>query len=98
MAKRNPKRPTRISNSLMVRLDDDSKAVLVQAAELRHVSVSDYVRTITVSQARREVAAASERTIVMTPDEQLAFWNALHEPAKLTPSQKQLGNVMRGQA
>jgi uncharacterized protein (DUF1778 family) len=98
MAKRNPKRSTRISNSLMVRLDDDSKALLVQAAELRQVSVSDYVRTITISQARREVAAATERTIVMTPDEQLTFWNALNEPAKLTPSQKQLGKLMRGQA
>ncbi len=34
----------------MVRLDEDSKACLVQAAELRRVSLSDYVRTVTVAQ------------------------------------------------
>ena len=30
---------------LMVRLDADSKAYLARAAELRRISVSDYVRT-----------------------------------------------------
>jgi hypothetical protein len=29
-----------------------------------------------VPQARREVRAASKQVIAMTPDEQLAFWNA----------------------
>lgn len=38
---------------LMVRLDEDGKAVLARAAELRWVSVSDYVRMVTVAQARR---------------------------------------------
>lgn len=82
----------------MVRLDEDSKEVLVRAAELRQISVSDYVRQVTVAQARKEVHAASVQTICMTPDEQLSFWTALSEPTKLTPAQKKLGQMMRGEA
>ncbi len=84
--------------SLMVRLDEESKAALVRAAELRGISVSDYVRQVTVSQARKEVAAANEQTIAMTPEEQLAFWTALAAPVKLTAAQKALGKVMRGES
>lgn len=83
---------------LMVRLDEESKAFLAQAARLRQISVSDYVRTITVAQARREVQAAREQTIALTPEEQLAFWNALHETPRLTEAQKELGATMRGEA
>ena len=46
----------------MVRLDAEGKAFLAQAAELRRISVSDYVRTVTVPQARAEVFAAREQT------------------------------------
>lgn len=81
---------------LMVRLDESSKELLSQAAELRKVSVSDYVRMITLAQAKREVAAARDQMIVLSPDEQLAFWTALQAPAQLTPAQKKLGAVMRG--
>ena len=87
------KKPT----SLMVRLDEESKAILKRAAELRGMSVSDYVRTVTVPQARREVQGAEKYVIVMTPDEQLAFWTALNNPPKLTPAQKKLGAIMRGE-
>ena len=85
------------ASPLMVRLDDESKQCLAEAASLRHVSVSDYVRTVTVPQARREVRAASEQVIAMTPEEQLSFWNALNETPKLTPAQRRLGSIMRGQ-
>jgi uncharacterized protein (DUF1778 family) len=88
----------RTPSSLMVRLDEDSKAVLARAAELRKISVSDYVRTVTVAQARKEVLAAQEQIIALSPDEQLAFWNALNEPPVLTPAQKKLGRIMRGEA
>ncbi len=81
---------------LMVRLDEESKEVIARAAELRQISISDYVRQITVTQARKEVTAAAEQTIAMTADEQLAFWTALHAPAKLTATQKRLGRLMRG--
>jgi uncharacterized protein (DUF1778 family) len=86
------------SRSLMVRLDEESKASLTRAAELRGISVSDYVRDVTVSQARREILAARERTIALTPEEQLAFWQALNEPAKLTRAQRRLGAIMRGKS
>ena len=61
---------------LMVRLDAESKRYLTRAAELRQMSRSDYVRTVTIAQARREVLAARGDVLVMTPEEQLAFWNA----------------------
>lgn len=83
-------------SSLMVRLDSDSKQALADAARLRGISVSDYVRTVTVAQARREVASAKEQTILLSPEEQLAFWQALQAPARLTPAQKRLGALMRG--
>ncbi|HVX60473.1 MAG TPA: DUF1778 domain-containing protein [Pirellulales bacterium] len=82
---------------LMVRLDEEGKRLLAQAAELRRISVSDYVRTVTVAQARREVASAQQHAIALSPEEQLAFWHALEAPAKPTPAQKRLGALMRGQ-
>jgi uncharacterized protein (DUF1778 family) len=82
---------------LMVRLDEESKRCLVEAAELRHISVSDYVRTVTIPQAKREVGAARENVIAMTPEEQLTFWTALGGVPRLTPSQRRLGSVMRGE-
>ena len=94
-------KPTRQTTSqkaspLMVRLDSESKQALTDAAELRRISVSDYVRTVTVAQARREVASARDQTILLSPDEQLAFWQSLQAPPKLTPAQKRLGAIMRG--
>jgi len=85
------------SSPLMVRLDEESKQCLAQAAELRKISVSDYVRFVTVPQARREVRAAQEQVIALTPEEQLSFWKALEETPKLTPAQRRLGSVMRGE-
>jgi uncharacterized protein (DUF1778 family) len=81
----------------MVRLDEESKAHLVRAAALRRISVSDYVREVTVAQARREVQAAREQTIALTAEEQLAFWNALSATPKLTEAQRRLGAAMRGE-
>jgi uncharacterized protein (DUF1778 family) len=80
----------------MVRLDADSKQVLTAAAQLRRISVSDYVRTVTVAQAQREVASARERTILLSPAEQLAFWESLQSTPRLTPAQQRLGVMMRG--
>ena len=87
--------PTK-GSSLMVRLDDESKSWLMKAADLRKISISDYVRTVTVAQARREVVSADNGVISLTRDEQLALWQALQAPRKLTPAQKRLGRLMRG--
>jgi uncharacterized protein (DUF1778 family) len=100
MAKSRPTRRTKQTGKLgqlVVRLDAESKALLTQAAELRRISVSDYVRTVTVPQARKEVLASSEQVISLTPDEQLAFWNALNATPELTEAQRRLGALVRGE-
>jgi uncharacterized protein (DUF1778 family) len=81
----------------MVRLDARSKQLLTKAAQRRGISLSDYVRTVTVAQARREAEAAEEHVIRLTPEEQLAFWKALQQEPRLTPAQRQLGKLMRGE-
>jgi uncharacterized protein (DUF1778 family) len=86
----------RASNSVRIRLDEDSKECLTQAARLRGFSVGDYVRAVTVPQARRELLAAREQTLAMAPEEQLAFWKALAEPPVLTEGQRRLGVIMLG--
>jgi uncharacterized protein (DUF1778 family) len=91
-----PSKKSRTTSPLMVRLDKESKAYLARAAELRCVSVSDYVRSVTVAQARREVLASRDQTVAMTLEEQLAFWNALNETPRLTERQRRLGSVMQG--
>jgi uncharacterized protein (DUF1778 family) len=99
MASRSSKKAaaTKTTRPLMVRLDEQSKQCLTEAADLRHISVSDYVRTVAVAQARREVDDAREQVVVLTPEEQLSFWNALVEKPVLTPSQRRLGAKMRGE-
>ena len=94
-----PHRPkkTRASSPLMVRLDEDSKTCLTRAAKLRGISVSDYVRMVVVAQARREIREDRDGIISLTPDEQLAFWNALNEAPALTEAQRELGAIMRGE-
>jgi len=86
------------ASPLMVRLDAESKDCLVRAAELRQTSVSDYVRAVTVAQARREVASARQQILALAPDEQLAFWNALNQTPALTNAQRRLGAAMRGES
>ena len=96
-SRRSP-RPASATNSLMVRLDGESKTCLSQAAQLRHISISDYVRTVTVAQARREVQASREQSIALTSQEQQEFWNALNEAPMLTGAQRRLGALMRGES
>lgn len=99
VAKKKAKRTSSAKASpLMVRLDAESKRAIEEAAALRRISVSDYVRTVTVPQAEREVSAACDNIIRLTPEEQLALWTALNEPPKLTAAQRKLGAMMRGKA
>lgn len=95
---RSSRKQKKTDSPLMVRLDRESKAHLAEAAALRRISVSDYVRTVTIAQARREVRAAREQVIALTPEEQLAFWNALNAKPRLTDAQRRLGAVMRGES
>ena len=91
-------RTAKTASPLMVRLDQQSKRYLAEAAGLRHVTVSDYVRAVVLPQARCEVHAARELVIALTPEEQLLFWNALNETPQLTPAQRRLGAIMRGES
>jgi|JI10StandDraft_1071094.scaffolds.fasta_scaffold133647_2 uncharacterized protein (DUF1778 family) len=83
--------------SLMVRVDSASKALITSAAGMRGISTSDYVRTVVVGQARRELEEARTKAIVLSADEQLLFWTALHKPGRLTKRQRKLGELMRGE-
>ena len=49
-----------------------------------------------LDEGSKHVFATEGTTIALTPDEQLAFWTALSAPTKLTPAQKRLGKLMRG--
>jgi len=50
-----------------------------------------------VAHARREIQAAEQQVIALTPAEQRAFWEALQEPTALTAAQQALGALMRGE-
>ncbi len=90
-------KPSAAPSKLVVELDEESNNVLARAAKLRHISVSDYVREVAVAQARKEVVAAEGQLISLSPEEQLAFWCALNRTPKLTPAQKRLGSLMKGE-
>ena len=89
--------PGHKSENLMVRVDRSSKSVIARAARLRGVSASDYVRSIVVAQARREVEESRTKALLLSPEEQLAFWKALQRPISLTRRQRALGRLMRGE-
>ncbi|WP_254513393.1 type II toxin -antitoxin system TacA 1-like antitoxin [Anatilimnocola floriformis] len=95
-AKSKAKSKAKKTSPLMVRLDERSKSALAKAAKLRQVSVSDYVRLVTVPQAEREIEAEEQQTILLSPTEQLEFWQALQATPRRTPAQQELGRLMRG--
>jgi uncharacterized protein (DUF1778 family) len=84
------------TTTLQTRLDQKSKQTIAQAAKLRHVGLSDYVRLVLVPTAKREVEQAKNQVMQMTADEQERFWMALQAPAKLTKNQRKLGKIMQG--
>jgi uncharacterized protein (DUF1778 family) len=99
MAKSQPSRSRKTTRGStapdMVHLDAESRECVARAAELRRVSVSDYVRVVALAQARRDVHATSNQRIHLSPDEQVAFWNALRHAPELTSAQRQLAAIMR---
>ena len=86
------------SATLQARLDPQSKRAVEEAAKLRRVGLSDYVRLVLVPAARREVAQAKHQVIQMTADEQERFFEALMSPPDPTPAQRALGDIMKGEA
>lgn len=86
----------RATTTLQTRLDPQSKRALEEAAKLRHVGLSDYVRLVLVPTAKREVAMAKQNIVQMTAEEQERFFSALQAPGKPTTAQRELGEIMRG--
>jgi len=84
--------------TLMVRLDQESKGYLQQAANLKKLSVSDYVRQFVVKQAKQDVAVQHDRVIRLNPEDQLRFWKALNAPPKLNKGLRKLSKIMKGLA
>ena len=82
--------------TLQARLDLESKSVIEEAARLRHVGLSDYIRLVLVPTARKEVLEAKQQVLHLTSSEQKTFWDALCSPAKPTKAQKKLGALMKG--
>ena len=82
--------------NLMVRLDPKSKRLLQRVAALKGVSTSDYVRSVVVTSARRDLLENEGHVLSLTAPEQVAFWQALAGPASLTPRQMRLAELMRG--
>lgn len=85
------------TKTLQARLDAESKRIVEQAARLRKVGLSDYIRLVLVPTARREVELAKQQILQLTPEEQERFWLALQAPARPTEAQRKLGQVMRGE-
>ena len=50
-----------------------------------------------LSSSASDEPSDEERTISLTPEDQLALWNALNEMPELTDAQRRLGAVMRGE-
>ncbi len=84
------------TTTLQTRLEQKSKEIITKAAKLRHVGLSDYVRLVLVSTAKREVEQAKTQVLQMTADEQERFWMALQAPANHTKNQRKLGKIMHG--
>ena len=82
--------------TLQARLDPESKSVIEEAARLRHVGLSDYIRLVLVPTARKEVLGAKQQVLHLTSSEQETFWDALCSHAKPTKAQKKLGALMKG--
>ena len=92
------KRKPRSSAILQARLDQESKDLIAEAAQLRSLGITDYVRAVLVPAARREVDEAKKNILTLTADEQKACWDALQSPPRVTASQKRLGQLIRGEA
>lgn len=82
---------------IQARINSENKSLIVQAAKLREIPVSDYMRLVLIDQARKEVTSNDQQVLQLTADEQIEFWNALDKPKGLTKAQKELGKLIKGE-
>src|SRR6266498_3909414 len=93
---RSPARSERVlDESLLVRVDRQSKALLRRAAAARGLSVSDYVRSRVVPLARQDVVEADTGVLKLSRDDQIALWRALQAQPPPTAAQRALGKLIR---
>jgi uncharacterized protein (DUF1778 family) len=93
---RAPARTSKIRDeSLLVRIDRRSKALLRKAAAAKGLSVSDYVRSRIVPLARQDIVEADTGVLKLSRDDQIALWRALQSPPPLTAAQRGLGKLIR---
>jgi len=83
------------SESLLVRVDRSSKALLRKAAAACGLSVSDYVRSRVVPLARQDLLEADTGVLKLSRDDQIALWRALQNPRPPTAAQRALGKLIR---
>ena len=81
--------------SLLVRVDRRSKALLRKAATAKGLSVSDYVRSRVVPLARQDIVEADTGVLKLSRDDQIALWRALQSPPPPTVAQRGLGKLIR---
>jgi|SRR6185437_7442902 uncharacterized protein (DUF1778 family) len=81
--------------SLLVRVDRRSKALLRKAAATQGLSVSDYVRSRVVPLARQDVVEAGTGVLKLSRDDQVALWRALQAAPRPTAAQRALGKLIR---
>jgi len=93
---RAPARSNKIRDeSLLVRIDRRSKALLRKAAAATGLSISDYVRSRVVPLARQDVVEADTGVLKLSRDDQIALWRALQSPPNPTAAQRSLGKLIR---
>jgi uncharacterized protein (DUF1778 family) len=81
--------------SLLVRVDRRSKALLRKAAAGKGLSVSDYVRSRVMPLAQQDVIEADTGVLKLSRDDQIALWRALQNPPAPTSAQRALGKLIR---
>lgn len=95
MPKSSPRAEAVRDESLLVRVDRRSKALLRRAAATKGLSVSDYVRSRVVPLARQDVVEADTGVLKLSRDDQVALWRALQSPPRPTAAQRALGKLIR---
>lgn len=81
--------------NVLIRFDAKRKARVRRAAELRGLTVSDYIRTRIDSIVDRDLEEAETGVLRLSREDQIALWRALQNPPPPTKQQRELGALIR---
>jgi hypothetical protein len=73
-----------------IKLDAELQALVRSAAKARGLSLSEHIRQILRTHSKLGCDKIAGKEIV-------SFWKAVTKPSELTPSQRRLGAIMRGE-